>query len=618
MTNSNVITLVGWDDVLCRPIYRRGPAPVAAKKRHGKEKPDVTIGTSSRTAMNFGHPPLTPDEFKRARCRLAERLDDNTMLDACSVDKDVGEKMPKRLRQSRAPSPSTSDSDISGSKEDHKSCSPNQRGDISRAVGPRSKDSDEIFGVSFDFDNSEPLEIQSNNSIGTDILAETRYDVHIEAASPGDDGSHFPTRSTVVAAFGSGDSPTSSIRFDQSCPEIGIRHSNEAVRNSKIDCPAKGHDMDASDSNNGTKSVDTVFRDKNASNSYKKTILTSRMLVSSPSEQRTSASNQVSSRLAESASTNETINQTLNSPMILKSNRERFEPSDIDTAGISPFDDFSDPADEQCVVNQRSYGQGSRPTWASSKSSKQHKSMLDPKAGEKQLVGWDDIKCRPIYQVIKSEPSQSDVLIGNAADTEEEFAAAQNKLQKKQTYSSSFKKSETFKQAYHNMDLNSPVARRVTLESEHTRDDQDDTSLDELNGKDFLDLRLPELNTSALLQNESGSNSCDQDMENRIQPTSKTSIESARAFFRYLDENHNLTITCDDLSYERGSITHANVIRTTRIISHSHQLVSEYDEYCKTVDGTGVDPIVIGEFAKHWNMYFTERGIIRDGLLDED
>jgi hypothetical protein len=210
------------------------------------------------------------------------------------------------------------------------------------------------------------------------------------------------------------------------------------------------------------------------------------------------------------------------------------------------------------------------------------------------------------------------VLIGNAADTEREFAATRNKLQKKQTYSSSFKKSETFKQAYHNMDLNSPVARRVTLDSEHTRDDQDDTSLDDLNDKEFLDLGLPELNTSAFFQHDSGSNSCDKDMENRIQPTSKTSIESARAFFRYLDANHNLTITCDDLSCERGSITHANVIRTTRIISHSHQLVSEYDEYCKMVDGTGVDPIVIGEFAKHWNMYFTERGIIRDGLLDEE
>ena len=60
------------------------------------------------------------------------------------------------------------------------------------------------------------------------------------------------------------------------------------------------------------------------------------------------------------------------------------------------------------------------------------------------------------------------------------------------------------------------------------------------------------------------------------------------------------------------------VIRTTRRIRHCNQLRDEYDEYSKMVDATGIDPISLEEFARHWNTYFTEKGIIRDGLLDED
>ncbi|KAL7508288.1 hypothetical protein ACHAXN_005356 [Cyclotella atomus] len=657
MTNSTALILIGWDDVLCRPIFRRGPAPADAKKRPGRKKSDVTVGTSSSShTVNFSHPPPAPDEFKLGRGCLIERLADDTVLDVGSIDKDVEEKVPKRRRQSRAGSvtsalakksrsPSYSDSCDNSSKDDSRSCSSNQIDENNTTAALESNDfDDELTGVRFD-DNSETSEIQSNNSIGTDTLAETRRHAEIETAALEDDASRFS--STVSVTFDEGDhsvknqsicSPTSSIRFDQSSPKIGSQHSIEsdpACNSNRIDCSienelaymksgylTKTDSVDASESN-GTKSVGKFSKDTNASYSCKKTDATHRMQVSSPAKQCASYSNQAipSFRLAESTSSNETISHNtnnehmLNSPMLLKSNRERFEPSDIDTVNISPFDDFGDPAEGQDVAKQRSYGQGFKPNWASSKSSKRHKAILDPEAGEKQLVGWDDIKCRPIYQVFKSEPSQSDISMDVRSDTEEKFASARNKLQKRRTYSSSFRKSETFKQAYHNMDLNSPVTRRVTLENEQMHDDQDETSSNELNGKDSLDLRLPELSTSTLLKHDSYS--CDEDLENRIQPTSKSSIESARAFFRYLDANHNLTISCDNVS-ESGSVTHANVVRTTRRISHSDKLLNEYDEYCKTVDGTGIDPIAIDEFAKHWNMYFTGRGIIRDGLLDED
>jgi hypothetical protein len=100
---------------------------------------------------------------------------------------------------------------------------------------------------------------------------------------------------------------------------------------------------------------------------------------------------------------------------------------------------------------------------------------------------------------------------------------------------------------------------------------------------------------------------------NRPQPTSKSDLSSARAFFRFLD-NQNLTI----LNRREATTPKSknDVIRTLREIEHCEQVREEYALYCKS--NTGVVPISLSEFASHWNLYFTEKGVVRDGLLDED
>lgn len=94
------------------------------------------------------------------------------------------------------------------------------------------------------------------------------------------------------------------------------------------------------------------------------------------------------------------------------------------------------------------------------------------------------------------------------------------------------------------------------------------------------------------------------------QPTENSSLEAARAFFRFLDTNHRLVV--DPKRSPRAS---SKVVRTTRRIRHSDQLLVEYCDYCNILAQTGVVPISITEFASNWNN-FVAKGI-RDGLFDE-
>ena len=102
------------------------------------------------------------------------------------------------------------------------------------------------------------------------------------------------------------------------------------------------------------------------------------------------------------------------------------------------------------------------------------------------------------------------------------------------------------------------------------------------------------------------------------QPTSKSSLASARAFFQHLDSNHHLTILNNNKNSSQSNKT--NVIRTKRRLVHCNRnpkLQAEYWKYCETLEYVGVDPISIREFAKNWNLHFTEKRVICDGLLDE-
>lgn len=105
-----------------------------------------------------------------------------------------------------------------------------------------------------------------------------------------------------------------------------------------------------------------------------------------------------------------------------------------------------------------------------------------------------------------------------------------------------------------------------------------------------------------------------------LQVSSKTSLNLARAYFQHLDANHNLTLLNDDDAADICNVKN-DVIRTSRTLKNfkrNAQFRDEYRNYCETLSGSGVQPISMKEFAENWNRYFTERGVIRDGLLDEE
>jgi hypothetical protein len=182
-----------------------------------------------------------------------------------------------------------------------------------------------------------------------------------------------------------------------------------------------------------------------------------------------------------------------------------------------------------------------------------------------------------------------------------------------------------FKAARHIMDVESPIslhdsnARRVTMENEALEESSTfDAPENQLENSvfDFASEKCSDqYNETSEDANKEMKETANQS-ENRVQPTSKSTLESARAYFRCLDSNHHLTIIIGQDPPARDA--KLDVIRTTRKIKHCDQLQDEYDEYCKMTKGTEIDPISIDEFARHWNVYFTERGVIRDGLLDED
>ncbi|KAL3787176.1 hypothetical protein HJC23_010186 [Cyclotella cryptica] len=321
--------------------------------------------------------------------------------------------------------------------------------------------------------------------------------------------------------------------------------------------------------------------------------------------------------------------QEFQSPMLLECDRRNAESSDIETDDISFFGDF-DPDEISLGDNRRVYGRSNMPNWVS-KGSNTRKSN-ESASEQPQLVGWDDIKCRPIYHILQPKPAREEVEsssdeVANTSCLGEEVKS-QNRPQKKRVYASIFRMSRPYKAARHNMDMDSPpspVARRFTLENvvqdcnanrlfDATNDQEDKCEFDFVVD---LESNNSHSNRGQLVGEEENSAKSETKIGTRIQPTSTSTIESARAFFRYLDSNHRLTIISTGGETNGKRIT-PPVIRTTRRIRHCDQLQHEYDAYSKMADATEIDPISIEEFARHWNMHFTERGIIRDGLLDED
>ncbi|EED91095.1 predicted protein [Thalassiosira pseudonana CCMP1335] len=323
----------------------------------------------------------------------------------------------------------------------------------------------------------------------------------------------------------------------------------------------------------------------------------------------------------EESSISVVLNDQGHSPSTIQTIKRTTTMDEFDSLDI-PFDELVNDGTNSLHMNdtmsdrRRSYGPHDKPNWTSkSKVTVEHKTS--DQTAEHLPIGWDDVKGRPIFYAPLPNPKQQK--LAEESDVESESSGkddeAGRKKSKKRVYSSLFKRTGLSKAMLHGMDVDSsPMStsvRRVTMSTEGGEDVNSDASsvdlvfdLDDIHGNDTV----PQVGNGKRTEQDSTP------VESTTQPTSNTSLESARAFFKYLDSTHHLTI----VNRNDEANTKTDVIRTTRRIEHCDQLRIAYLEYCKTVDDTGVSPITIEEFGMHWNRYFVERGVIRDGLLDED
>lgn len=618
MKNSNALTLFGWDDILCRPIYRRCdsliPNPKSRKKKSVVKK---------APSLPVFHPP-TPDEFNRQQKR---KFDYDIYYGEGGNNEEDGQDSKRRCKPGSRSSAIQGNTCKSNKSEMEESFSPRKHNlktddtdtnkeeisDQNTLIGEKDSEPAGLAAVECDLESNNPSSVtyecdllssssQYNSLPGT--IAE-RVNVSSSHSHDYTESSNADEKEVVSdqrKLSSTGSNKTQSIDLGSpSTDRIGIMSENQTCVHDHIDAVV------------GVVGVD-VSEESCVSDGYYESVDD----VTQPGEGRKDTVTQATDRFRNTASEesedhligNDGKQYLLQSPMLLGCDRASEESSYADTIGTSLLGDME--KDQVSYPDNRlSYGQSNKPNWTS-KTQTKHK--IDHKVGQKQLVGWDDIKCRPIYQVSKPEPIIQTTEIHHV----EEKPAAETMLsQKKRVYSSQYRMSRLFKAARHNMDFDSPTSRRVTLENEDLVVDQAKRNVKNADSSD-LDTSIIDIDSSESVHREaSDSDPYDDEIENRIQPTSNSSIVSAAAFFRYLDSNHHLNITNKDDGYGSNSNTKAGVIRTTREIRHSDQLRYEYDVYHSTVIALGLAPISVNEFARHWNLYFTGREIIRDGLLDE-
>ena len=211
---------------------------------------------------------------------------------------------------------------------------------------------------------------------------------------------------------------------------------------------------------------------------------------------------------------------------------------------------------------RRSYGD-SKPVWMPL--NKNNSDIAGVREDDTAKVEWDEERGRPIYHAPpkqtarsqessncaisydKSVPSSSDHLL------KDESTKVSNKrgASKKRVYTTLFKKQGLSQTARYKMDESpSPLrapgssclrSSKSSLSAAHAKnfdiDEDFDTKkkgnvakIDDRKAKSVLDFNAE----MEAITNDS--NAC------RVQPTSKSSLVSARAFFRHLDSSHNLTI----------------------------------------------------------------------------
>ena len=639
--NNGALQLIGWDDVLCRPIYRRCFAPtVATKKPRVQKKVAVRLTLADSPSLSFSHS-STSVKVKNS-LSMGDGVVDDDLYDEHEEEAVERPTSRRTKRGAQTAEPRVKSRQNYGREHRVSSSVRNKPGSnknhcVELVIDNDSSNDDTSSDVIADggtfclVDESESIasrscgkQSESRGSIEIEETISREYNISnsLSDGASQDNVTDEKTEGIIYNQQPVGiqiiDLPSNTVYSDlisDRAPSI-----NESPQNNDIRCNfwaefQPNHTERELSGSVCCKRIDE-HRDR-MGNSAAKTVASP---TATPMKQfvprHMPASTCDYSSADKTTNVESTKRSSMHSPMMFEYDRASIAPSDADIDNMSLLS-ILDTEGKSCgfADNRRSYGQANKPNWKM-KGTTEHK-MNTLNTGMKKLIGWDDVNCRPIYRGPDRAPNLEKIELIDQ-DSSSEFVGDVSKLgrsQKRRAYFSSFRKSSAFKAARHYMDLDSPGARRVTLEKE-------DSSKDDVASTNSSDEGIADLALTFKLEPEateycdpSDPELCESQVVNAIQPNSKSSIESARAFFRYLDSNHRLVIA---KKKDDSCTTRSNVIRTTRKILHSCGLRNEYDEYYQTVTAEGIDPISVDQFASHWNLYFTQTGIIRDGLLDED
>ncbi|KAL9186898.1 hypothetical protein ACHAXT_010618 [Thalassiosira profunda] len=666
--------LVGWDEVLCRPIYRRSAPAAAAPKakksgaggkvkvrKGGGDGPTSLVATTTATSkISMGGGPRAKKEAGRRRKARTISLSpvQGAEMTAEGGSQHLASSTISVARDGTAPAPARRGATnfVNAKKRTRgygtKSSAPGNAAGASfvDSWGAHEHDADDEFALApankcttLLVDTSPSL----NGEMGEEMDLESVDGVESTCSVLDSGGNYSPTPRNV------GSSPES----DAANHSPGEGSNRSPGEGSGADSPASSRDAAPSFSPSSNISCGSFGQDGGASDQWEQSLAmhfddgsisgeANSNVVATLSGERIQQPTPAS--LAASVDSPHTVG-TLDATALrcesvnATASRESSKCTPFskgEESARSPYvcgrrendaeDDFDfafDVAESEAVQqkqNRRSYGDV-KPVWMPSKPA-----AAPAGAAQSAKVGCDDVLGRPIYHappvqapVAGDSPGTSTASVNEKALVPEidaggaEGSSGNNNKRarrKQRAYTSMVNRKGLSQAARDSMDIGSPVQPPSPPPRVETSDKEPDEADEEKdanqNGKAEMEMDGAELDLD--LEMEDIANDCN---AQQPQPTSKSSLESARAFFRYLDTNHNLTILKNGDATPSAKLDN---IRTNRRIGHNEQLRGEYSHYCQTVAGTGVNPISLSEFARNWNLCFTQNGVVRDGLLDEE
>ncbi len=608
MTSTSALTLVGWDDVKGRPIYSKNPAalssskPLKAKKNKApiKKKKCSIVKTKIKTSDALKSQRRSIPTVQVAVSSLVAKSDaiigdiDLSSLDrgAHVVTSKKGKRSNKTSRKvSFSPDNNRTDNDTHGSPNNNKPLvAPNRRSWDRKRKGYGSKKFSHTKYISpvLVVDGWGTMEEDSSSSHydnnESSLTKETSQDETESLKSNEVDGTEEEEEEAAEAIL-------SVVNDDDDLPSYNdddVTSSSFSPTKTMADCIPEVID------------VETFTRD---SHSPDKPHALNPAIDSINNTPSTKTAEESSYKLR-SGCTHDFVDIDI---------------PNLDEPNPAPAAANDDNMIQKSRVKKRSYGCHEKPVWVAS--SKQDKSAT---AQPVNAIGWDEALCRPIFHVQpkkkkKKVDDENDELdeLSICEEEEEELSAENKRTHKRRTYSSRFKRTSLTK-AIEQMSVTSPknTDDHSDISSAHDVEEgeEDDGEIGARNANVVND---DDVDSNAIIDFDVESEEIAHDNDNNathIQPTESSSLEAARAFFRYLDSNHHLVFDQNVASPRISS----EIIRTKRSrIEHTEKLRAEYSDYCNYLAETGVAPISITEFASNWNK-FVGKGSIRDGLLDED